>query len=490
VIAVLGTGPSACAVVGQLVRHGIKPLIIDPHIGPDFTAVRFKSELRSLQPLERIRAAKVVKQSGLSKTWFGSRFPYDNYLADEFDTKNSSLGLSSNAFGGFSRVWGATVDFDLEFLKSSLPHELLPTDRDITYVSSILPSSTTSFDISATGKLRGSPQSLRLRNALSKSANFRVSDSVLAINTSGQSACVHCGICTAGCPEGSIWSADALFEDWLRQQKIRIMRGVKAVSLHQEANTITIELVELKTRARRSIQVSRVLLACGPVATANLLVSSGIRSKVKIFESGAAYSAVLDLRGPKGLEYHHGLSQFWISSLVKGQFSAQFYPPSRLNSDRIQAALKPLPLPSRLSYSFAQRLHPVISYVPQHLSGSLVVSRDGSGIKTEQVVNEALRSTTVKYLRHASKALMRNGFYLPPWLIRPLSPGTSYHTGSSLPIGTETSEFGTLQNYDRIHVVDGSVLPKIPVGSVTPIVMLFASSIARRISGLAIRDEQ
>jgi len=79
------------------------------------------------------------------------------------------------------------------------------------------------------------------------------------------------------------------------------------------------------------------------------------------------------------------------------------------------------------------------------------------------------------------------GIYGLPLLGRISDVGQGYHSGGTMsmskdPIGAQSDIFGRPFSLNRVHVVDSSILPTIPSGTITLTVMANSYRIASSIS--------
>ena len=229
-----------------------------------------------------------------------------------------------------------------------------------------------------------------------------------------------------------------------------------------------------------SVSTSQVFIATGAIATAAVLISSGIAQNITIRDSQTAFGGMLRINPRAFKEIQtHALSHLWIRSAEDASFLAQIYPPDVSHAERLAGKIKGLPRSAidRL----ARRLFPFIAYLDSDQSGTLLVSRERDGVHVTQSksgdMNRMLRQVT-----HMSAIALRAGFVLPPLPMEFAATGVGFHFGASLPHGQETDTWGSPRGLARIHIVDASVLPHIEAGSITPTVMANAHRIGRTVA--------
>ena len=102
-IAVIGTGISAYFLVKGLIENQIKPDVFDIGKKPNTTTNILKKNV-----LKDPRNYKFSNKFILNNRTF---IPKKNYFGDSFAyTKNNLDVDTSNSFGGFSNVWGSTLN--------------------------------------------------------------------------------------------------------------------------------------------------------------------------------------------------------------------------------------------------------------------------------------------------------------------------------------------------------------------------------------------
>lgn len=474
---VIGSGPAGCAATSALIRAGIRPLVIDGGIEsvPNPNHVEIGSQTEPGR-----------------KAWFGSTAAYSQPQPALVNYAESLSARVSYGRGGFSRVWGATADLPTDW--DHWPAGCRPLKADAAFLDDLLPRATTAWgpDLALAGDRRvvpGSPSSRRILDAVQRvgsTRNWFVTPSTVAIETRQSSpwVCRPCAQCLDGCPRHSIWFSGDVIDGWVRADQIDYLPG-HAVERMSE----TTSGVELCTRlpggADKRITARHVLVGAGPISSAALALKSGlVGSPVRIADTATAYTGVLDIRAaPESGGFHHGLTQWWIRD-GHHLLLAQVYPPSKQHADRLASRL---PGGSRWANAAAtqvtRHLHPVIAYLSQVESDTLIVAERGERITVEPD-DQGAREKFTKRLRDLARVFRRAGYLMPVRAAEFTAAGTGYHMGATWPCGTASDTLGRLPGSNRIHFVDASVLPALPLGSITPSVMINAMRIAREAAGV------
>ena len=109
-------------------------------------------------------------------------------------------------------------------------------------------------------------------------------------------------------------------------------------------------------------------------------------------------------------------------------------------------------------------------------SGEVIFEKEGNKLK-KSCISNLLRAS------YLPKSYVFRGAKIWPIriMVRFLSPGLGAHYGGWAPAGISTDVSGRLNPNSRIHLVDSSVLPSIPAGSITFTVMANAVRIVNQV---------
>ena len=462
---ILGSGPSGVAVANYLISNGIRPTIVDGGVEAG------NVNLSNSQP------------NHSDKTWFGSAMSYYQPPSSNLFYENNVDARASFARGGFSRVWGATFDFINDY--SDWPTEMIPTKEDIDSVKSLVPHGTTSWSVhNNINELEGSARSYDFFSRVLKrsaQAGWIVRPSTIAIDNSPLSnhRCSACKQCLVGCPNDSIWFAGDVLTVWDSLDLIDYRPGF-IVKQIEEGDQVVVHMTDSENKWQK-IHAEKVFLATGATSTAAIVVQSKLQKEVIIRDTSTALGAVFQLRSRPSLvdEGHHSMSQWWIHS---PRLLAQMLPPTE---DLISIMVKRLRLPKFFYWILRMvimRVHPVVAYLPMKNSGYIRV----------RLINEITnisghsggsspRSSFKEELSQLSKLFLKSGYLMHRFMYQFKAPGGGYHHGSSFPQGSLSDHVGRPKFFRSVHIVDSSVLPSLPLGSITPTVMANAVRIVRRV---------
>lgn len=468
---VVGTGPSGTAAAAALIRTGIKPTLIDG--GGRSAAVPGRVELGGRGEPGR-------------KAWFGSTAVYAQPEPAQVAYHGDLTVRASYAQGGFSRVWGASVELPSAW--DAWPAEARPHSSDFALLNELLPTATTMWGSGPGAEpatVPGSPQSwtaMRRVAAVCADRSWVVQPSTVAIQTAPRASnvCRPCAQCLGGCSRNSIWFAGDAVDAWSAQGLVDYRPGFTVFAASEKARGVEV-YVRSPSGSAESIAASRLLIGAGPISSAAIALKSDLTDFVRIADTATAFTGFLASGAAPSFDgYYHGLAQ-WLIRDRQERLLAQVYPPSSLHGARLAERLPRTVLRTWSARRIARHIHPVISYLCQEESDTVVVTKQGDGVIAKPD-GDASRSRFESRLRNLSSIFRRAGYWLPGFASEFTAAGTGYHLGASWPHGTGSDVLGRLPGTGRIHFIDSSVLPYLRVGSITPTVMLNAMRIARELS--------
>lgn len=481
---VIGTGPSGVAAAAALIRAGHRPLMIDGGRRPDAAALSRQAMAREGLATSSHRGSATRPDPG-QKAWFDSRVAF---AQDESSTLEYAPGIVARAsygVGGLSRVWGGTFSFAST---AHWPPNARPDRQDLALVSDLVPSSTTVWPPNGrapeSGQVLGAASSGTAMTDFARhglALGWTIQPATVAIDTRVDSAtgCHPCGQCLTGCPRDSIWFSGDQVDRWFRDGSVDRRSGFVVHDLVRTATGIDVR--GLESGAPATVTGSRVFLAAGALSSAAILITSGVLRSVTIPDTATAFGAIASRRGGRDHSGSHGLSQWWVGS-PDGRFAAQVYPPSPEHAQSLAARLPARLGLDRLVVAAALHLMPMIAYLDSDLSDPINVSRDGPRVRVSGSISSRSTEAVRHYVREIAAIFRKAGYWLPAHAVEITAPGTGYHFGASMPHGAGTDILGSPAGWERLHIVDSSVLPRLEVGSITPTVMANAARIARVVS--------
>ncbi|HET8892710.1 MAG TPA: GMC oxidoreductase [Gaiellaceae bacterium] len=482
---VIGSGPAGVACASALVARGITPLVLDG--GVRFDPNRVESvpppsfDLNTL-PLKPI---------------FGSLFPYAPTGAGVRLTGGVGA-VPSLAVGGLSTVWGAGI---LPYAAEDIadwPVSAADLHPHYRAVLGFVPLAGVRDALAERFPLHVEPAALRVTPQIEsllddlRSNEVRLRDvgvvagrARLAVN---MSKCDYLGLCLTGCPHGAVYSSAHTLD--VLAAAGSIMHDAGAVVTRFEE---TRDGVRLSVRgASEPIVARRVYVACGALPTTRLVLASLEQDKPVVIRDSAYFTfPVLRRR----------LHTPRVSPSIAGNTLAQVF--VAIDDDAVSSRLVHLSVygfNDLMLRALAARAHVserVALRVLQPLLARLLFvqgflhSDESPGMRATMSGDELFVAPEPGNVTPRARAVLaklrsiRAELGLDPLrpLLRVWPPGKGFHAGAVFPMREdpgplETDILGRLSGFERVHVVDASVLPTVPGGTITLSVMANAHRIA------------
>jgi choline dehydrogenase-like flavoprotein len=521
---VIGSGPSAAAVALALSEHpGQQVTVLDlgGRLEEERRAVR--DRLASAQPVDwQPRDLDVVaaKSTGSElptavpqKRTFGSAYPFRDrgQLRGISGTPGTNLDVVSSAYGGFSTLWGAQI---MPFSRSTFDHWPVSWDDMEPHYRAVLgevPLAGDDDDLAELFPLLRPTSGLpplgprtaavlrryeRHRDAL-RTRGVTVGRARLAFHAR---ECVRCGLCMSGCPYQLIYSAAQTMDRVRARPGVRVLDGLLVERIGQERGQAVASCRDVRTGQRSEFRADRLFVGAGGLGTTRLVLASlaapprrlELAESVQYVVPFLSARPVADPRGP-------GVRDFTLNQFnVLLHFDDAGYTTSQVHCYPYNPAFSdalPGPLRRRWAAPAARevlrRLSVGFGYLPSWASPPItVISRPGaSGGLPELELGRDESAERPELLGRALRRLVRAAPRLDLWpLLTHVTlsgAGKSYHFGGAFPHRdrpgagrTATDLWGRLPDWDRVHLVDGSVLPSVPSTTFTLTVMANAHRIA------------
>ncbi len=464
----MGSGPTAAAVATFLSVHNFVPYIFDAGI---------KVEKYSANQSDHDHLKK----------WFDSSDMYTQPKISNLTFDRTVKVRPSFSQGGLSTVWGATFSSFREFDKWS--DNSKPSEYDNLFINKLVEHSTNNFGITEVeSSLKPDYRSEKLLNHFFTNkiaSKYKVDSATLAINSnnSSEQKCIYCSKCLTGCPVNSIWNSYQQIEMLAREYKINYVGDRFVYSLSEKGDKVSITSIDSHGKTFQNV-FDKVILASGAIGTAQILINSGIKSQLKIFDTPTAFSGIvrnpLKSYGRTNEIFSHTLSQFWLFSRDLNCMH-QVYPPSNYNETKIMEKVRIKKDSFKIVKAISKNINPIVSYFKPDKSEYLEIKKVGRHVELSATTNNALRKNFEKEILHLNEYLNPLEYRLPKFSINVLPVGLGYHYGASLSEGYEVNSKGLLKETRNIYVVDSSVLQNLEVGPITQTVMANAIKLIRNL---------
>lgn len=514
---VIGSGPTGAAAAKALCDAGLSVTVLDAGDRIEAGRMRLFDDLAQSEPdqwpaelAQRVRDTFPVDIKHVPrKPAFGSLFLYAQDDLDLPMTTDNADVLLSLAYGGLSNAWGASIlpfrQPDIEDWPISIadlkPHyeavlRFMPIAAERDELSDMLPLYTDDA-----GALQRGPQAksllshLRRHTSALTAAGFTFGASRLAVTTSPDSPhhCRHSGMCLYGCPYRSVYNAARTLDTLVRTHNVDYRGGIYVDRLNQKGDSVTIDFHERGCPSKTGqLTASRVFVACGIASSTRLMLESlgqtertrrlkdsmyfmipMITSRavpVSVATQGNTLAQVfLELEDPDLAEHTVHMQIYGYNDIMLSALARRL----RLDPTRVERLLRPV----------LGRLLLIQGFLHSADSPGLTLSCEGHGVRVvgDDIAPGAARvRSLVRRLARKGRAL---GMVPVPFLLHIERPGKSNHLGGSLPMRREPGELetdalGRVPQWNRVHVVDGSVFPSFPATTVTISVMANAHRIA------------
>lgn len=518
---VVGSGPSGIAVTHALLARGLKVTMLD--IGREcevdnILAARSLAQ-RAPEAWDSSEVAKLRGElfdvPGPRKLLYGSDFAY----ADDRQLPLEQTGtrcLHSGARGGLSNVWGASVlpaspadfaDWPVS-AEAMAPHyaavaRLLEISGAHDELERLFP-----YHAAPAEPLRLSRQAGKMlarmqahRECLGL-AGIHFGRSRLAVRTlegKDSGGCRHVGLCLTGCPYMAIWNAAAALAALMGHEGFSYQGGVRVTAVESFAGGVRIQGTSTQGEARAlSWQGRSVYLACGPLSSSAIVLRSLAAPAPRLELPYQPYFIIplLALENTSGIEHErlHTLAQLYLEIMDGGITRHPVHLQLYGYNDFIQAQFDKYfgrlgPLTQPLRRMLLGRLLVVQGYLDSaEAAGMRVEAQRGADGVFEKLALRAPppdRQLTRKINRLVG-LLTRHCRRIGAMPIRPMLrigvPGEGNHIGGIFPMREVPGQFqsdvtGQMAGLPGVHIVDASVLPRLPAASYTYTIMANAHRI-------------
>ena len=302
-----------------------------------------------------------------------------------------------------------------------------------------------------------------------------------------------------GCPNDLIYNSSFALPMLLTNPGFRYISDVVVTKLGESGGTVRISARRKDGSALEDFVAERVYLGAGVISSTQILLESleAFDRPVTLADSCYFLLPMLRLRGMPGVvnEPLHTLAQAFLEILnpavCEKTVHLQVY---TFNDFYVGASRKMLGAVFGIAQPAVNavlgRLLVLQGYLHSDLSPSvkITLSRNGAaGGRELQLQGQPMSEQTKKLLARVSKLLRKSwrslgGVVATPMLHVP-PPGRGFHSGGTFPMSAaprdfETDVLGRPTGFQRVHVVDSTVLPSIPATTITLSVMANANRIA------------
>jgi choline dehydrogenase-like flavoprotein len=511
---VIGSGPSGIAVTKALLNQGLKVTMLDagqtlePHRQDLLNRAANSTLELTPQNLLKLFKNEVThkKQTGIlpQKLAYGSDFAYGQNANCQFDPEKPVLTLSSHALGGLSNVWGSAILPYRPADISGWPITAQDLEPHYQAISNLMSISSVADDLEKqfprftkkNESLDMSQQAQMLLKDLERSheallnCGISFGKSRLAVNSE---ECTYCGLCLHGCPNELIFNTKLVVEELKEHPNFSYIPNFIVDTISENSHSVSI----FGKKFNEAIQEigERVYLACGTINSAFILLKSMGETTREFTIKDSQYFVIPLLRKATvkniELEKLHTLAQIFLELKPFKSLSfpahLQIYTYNDLYADLLRKKLGPLQALSKpIEALFLGRLLTIQGYL--HSNDSSTIKANLVAINGDYKLN--LRGDINPIARKAAyeiaRLLQQNKKSINGHVISPLMqfgiPGQGSHIGGIFPMSRnpkpyEVDLMGRPLGYERLHIVDSSILPTIAAPTITFTVMANAHRI-------------
>ena len=380
--------------------------------------------------------------------------------------------LISEDFGGFSNFWGGTYDNPEEKIIESFSKCGIDFKIYLNIVDDLIAKliNNKSLEKQNTKNIYLDtlfPDSF-FNNLNDNGFNFKSSE--IAINdhlkdefTRGD-ICEFCRGFRSMCKENSIWSTSTYFLKLINDNKIIYEKNSKLDKFFEKDDNVFCTII--KDGNPVEIVYDKIILAAGPVGTSEILLKSNLSRNIEIQTSDMIQLPFIKFfRTKKKL---HSFSDLFTSIKINDYLTYhQIYLYSdsvlKLSEEKIRFAKLSRFLPKKILSMFGG----IFIYLDSNISSKIIMSLENNEIKKEFIdENKTLKK---RIFKDFNKKLSKLNIFGLNFLKKEYFNGLTYHFGSQFPLNNITTTnssniLGKIPEFENVHIVDSSVLPKINTG--------------------------
>lgn len=503
---VVGSGPSGLAVTLALLARGRKVTMIDGGKTRDPASLARQAEMAATPPdewsskqIDEWQAPQFTPEPGIARR-YGSdhaQIPVKQTLEG---TADWFAARASHAVGGLSNVWGAAVLPSRQTDIASWPISIEDLKPHYRAVTDIMPMSGRpdrleklfpAVSMSCRQPLRAGPQGRRLLGRFDEVGDMLASEGV-HVGQARQAVapnCNYCGMCLHGCPWDQIFSAGDALEGLKCNPNFTYLPKRLAMRFSETAGQTHLQLKD-----GTSLTADRLYLAAGVLETAQIVLASHSNPRRSLTLQDSQHFFLPLLHKWKSdacpeTDPHHTLTEAFVEiddpAISPFLIHTQIYGWNEFYArDMIASYGDKLSFAAPLFRALSRRLMVAQTFLHSdhcaQISLSLAKGDDRLSVELQDNPKTTLVMEATK--RKLAKSLGRAGLHALRFASRAGLPGSSFHSGgtlpmSAVPVALQTDTEGRLHGLDRVYVVDASVMSSIPATTITLTVMANAHRI-------------
>ena len=486
---IIGSGPAGISTAFARLARGARVLMLDGgrDLEPDNQARQthmadsFATGWTPAQ-IDSYRDANAAPPPGQVRR-FGSDFAQEPLAATCADDPDWFGLRASRAIGGLSNLWGSSVLPNRDADMADWPPGAADLAPHYRAVAGFMPiAGDTCFDGMFPALSMDGHDSLPMGAQARRVLDRNTPDPALTLGPARQAVrrgCKSCGLCLHGCPWNLIFSARQALPDLAGNPSFLHRPGAPVRAVTQDGDTVRVHLDSGET-----IDGARVFVAAGVLETARIALASDWADTLTLRDSQHGFMPLLTRVAADPAAPRHTLTTLFAELddpalspfLIHSQIYAynEFYAPEMIaRYGRLMPGVGPplfrwLARHMMVAQTFLHSDHSARMHLTRAPDGRLRVTPDPNP-DTLPLLKQA-QTRLARALRPAGLLALVPAAHAGP-------PGSSFHAGSTLPMGGLTDLLGRPGGLDRVHVVDASVLPAIAATTITFTVMANAHRI-------------
>lgn len=531
-VAVVGSGPGAVAAARALVDGGLEVDVLDfgneSEKSVEDVASRLRSGSRSPEDLAQLRPPRATKGllgtithmsacllgrapilDMMDKTRLGSRFALQD-IEWGIPVEGKAVAARSLARGGLSNIWGAASyplseedysgwpvrkeEMDSHYEATARMLSLLAQDDELAVAYPTYGGNSQGLPLNPPAKIlldhwRANRDHLIDQGILAGRARL----SVRVEDAADGRGCQLCGLCLYGCPYDSIYRAEWTLCALARNPSFRYLKPLWVHRFEEKQGRVLVEVLDRQEERTKSLEYDAVFLAAGTLSSLRIAADAqGQHGQAQPLMDNDLYLVpfVRTARGPVPPEpLQFTLNELALRVTASGPpMHVQLYCMSDQIVDRFRPLLRVVPRPLRRKVdALLARFLVGFIYLPGEVSAPTEATvQAGTPVGTVSL-SQRRRPESRRMVRRLLRHLGRNRRALglrrvgPAIRSAPAGPGGGHLVGSlpmkQRPGPLETYPDGRLYGTDRVYVVDGAALPRLPPQNSTYTIMANAHRI-------------
>jgi choline dehydrogenase-like flavoprotein len=503
-IYIIGSGPSGIACAHALLKRGLSVTMLDAGLELEEKKQHLLQDPLypdTLHPELRHQ----LNENNLIKLSYGSDYPYAA-VANHIDIAMDQHIHCAPSFakGGLSNVWGAFVE---QYSNSDLSSWPITTDQLNFYYDKVRefmpwamaeenssnPKTRNYFHLSNQAKTIMEHFSLHKINLADQGFVFKPATLAVGFNLDTKLSCNYCGSCQHGCPRKLIYSSAHTLAELNKNPQFHYLQNIIVTHVAESAQAINLFAMHRLSKEKLTFSGSQLFCAAGPIISTQLILQATNQYKQKIRFADSTHFMLPCLMSKR------------VNNVVKEQLHTLCQLNLKLTNKKIASQAINLQIYTFMDHYvdkfkkifgrhyqwIAPLLTPILDrlvVIQGHLASAdshqfdLELLADNK-LQLTAAINNNVSISTKRLIKYLQKNKRYLGLTPISFMFKLSKICKSFHYGSSMPMslqpgGFQTDIWGKPLGLQRLHVVDATIFPTIPAGSITPTIMANAYRIA------------